>query len=86
MEFRSELLIQSPAEGLFDETAGVPTFAAGKASGCDRRLTVWGDSDFDGLQATPPIWTVSLTAPLSSRCSVTLWPLRRASIFAFSTA
>lgn len=87
MEFGSQRLTDALAESLFNEAAGVATFAADEAFGLHLGLASRGHGDLDGLiQAAPPIWTVSLIDPSVSDCFVTVCPRLRASMRAFSTA
>ena len=86
-ELRRRSYFQLFTEGLFDKLAGFETFGTGESTGFDSALALGVDDDFDFLtQAAPPTLMVSLIDPLSSRCSTTECPFRRASIFVFSTA
>lgn len=71
---------------LFHEPAGITTLGTGEPVSFHLRLTVFGHSNLDSFQETPPTLTVNLIDPSSSDCSVTEWPFLRASSVAFSTA
>ena len=75
------------AECLFNKATGFDALAAGEPFGFNGRVAFNIDQDFNSLiQAAPPTWTVSLTEPLSSRCSLTECPFFRASILTRSVA
>ena len=74
------------AQSLFQKPARLLTLATGKAFGLNPGRTVGRDNQFDGFQDTPPVLMVTLMEPSCSDCSVTEYPLRLASILAFSTA
>ncbi len=56
---------------LLDKPARLPTHVAGEPFGLHLASTFGVDDDFDTFQVAPPTLTVSLIAPLSSRCSTT---------------
>ena len=81
-----ERLADFLAESLFQKPAGLLAFGPGEALRLDAGFSGGRDDDLDRFQAAPPIWIVSLIEPSVSSCSVTVCPLRRASMQAFSTA
>ena len=85
MELRGEMLASLPAESLLNELAGFTARCTGETLGLDSRLTGGRYDDLDG-HAAPPTLIVSLMLPSASCCSVQVWPLRRLSSFALSTA
>jgi Uri superfamily endonuclease len=72
MELGGELFVNSLAEGLFDEPAGIAATRSGEPPGPNAGLALGGDGDFDDLRhAAPPwIWIVSLIEPSARVCSV----------------
>lgn len=86
VELGGQPLARTPAERLLDEPAGFAALAASEAFRLHLCLSLWADGDLDALHEAPPTVTVSLMDPSARVCSTTLWPRRRASIFARSTA
>lgn len=86
-ELSGRTMIDVLPQGLLDKLAGLDTFGSNKPLRLDFTVALIVDCDFYSLvQSAPPTWTVNFTEPLSSLCSIIECPLRRASIFAFSTA
>ena len=98
VELGGELLASHLAQRLLDEPAGIATGRSGKSPCLHGGRALRTDDDFNRLHAAPPnppptelpkelpTWMVSLMEPLSNFCSVSVWPIRRASMRAFSTA
>lgn len=82
-----QLLLCHRSELLLERLRGGTTAGAGESAGVNPYLTGRRDDNFDGLQAAPPFsWMATLIEPSAMACSVTEFPCRRASSFAFSTA
>src|SRR5690606_5376039 len=87
VELAREAFAGAGSEGPLQKLARLTAVAATEPLSFDVGLAGGGDGDLEGgHQAPSPTCTVSWIEPSDRERSVTLWPWRRASSLAFSTA
>ena len=87
IELAGEHFVSASSQSLFDEPTGLAAAGASKALGSYVGFPRGLDDNLDGsTHERPPTLMVNLTEPSANGCSMTAWPLLRASILARSTA